>query len=375
MIIKDEREGKIPKLATVLPKSFDKPDDPWYSYLTIDVLWKVFGYTVLHPWVAWVLVLCLRAQATPWHHVEMRVAVGWAILVSVVNIVNIISYRIAYGSAREVDLSDEVIVVTGGVEGLGALIAEVYGMRRANIAVLDTKKVDEEVSEENGILYYECDVGDAAQVEAVAKEIVEDLGPPTVLINNAGIVQPSSILDSTPAQVEQTFRTNTLSHFNTLRSFLPYMLQEQRGTIVTVSSVLGHLGAANLSAYTASKAALLALHASLRAEIAQHPAGAEIKTILVTPGQMSTKMFAGVKTPSNFLAPIVAPVDIAKEIIRLVEKGESGDVAVPLYSRWVQVLGVLPVGVQTLIRRWTGVDRAMAGFAKSAALGEKSGKF
>jgi NAD(P)-dependent dehydrogenase (short-subunit alcohol dehydrogenase family) len=374
MII-DDRDGKIPKIATVLPKSFDKPDDPWYTYLTIDVLWKVFGYTVLHPWVAWVLVLCLRAQATPWHHIEMRVAVSWAITVSVVNVFNIISYRIAYGRSREIDLSEEVIVVTGGVEGLGALIAEVYGMRRANIAVLDTKKVDDETSEENGILYYECDVGDAAQVEAAAKEIVEDLGPPTVLINNAGIVHPKSILESTPAEVEQTFRTNTLSHFNTLRSFLPYMLQERRGTIVTVSSVLGHIGASNLSAYAASKAALLALHSSLRAEIAQHPAGAEIKTILVTPGQMSTKMFAGVKTPSNFLAPVVAPVDVAKEIIRLVERGESGDVAVPLYSRWIQVLGVLPVGVQTLVRKWSGVDRAMAGFAANRGVGEKSGKF
>ena len=138
------------------------------------------------------------------------------------------------------------------------------------------------------------------------------------------------------------------------------MLREGRGTIVTVSSVLGSLGAANLSSYTASKAALLALHQSLRAELAQHPDGKEIKTILVTPGHMSTKLFAGVKTPSNFLAPIVAPVDIAKGILKLIEKGESGEVAVPLYSQYIQILGLLPVGVQTLIRRWSGIDTAAA---------------
>lgn len=159
---------------------------------------------------------------------------------------------------------------------------------------------------------------------------------------------------------------NTISHFHTLRTFLPYMLQEGRGTIVTVSSVLGHLGAANLSAYAASKAGLLALHHSLRAELAQNPDAKEMKTILVTPGQMGTKMFAGIKTPSNFLAPIVTPADVAKDIIRLVERGESGEVALPLYSRYIQILGVLPIGIQQLVRSWSGLDKAVgkAGQAK-----------
>jgi len=137
------------------------------------------------------------------------------------------------------------------------------------------------------------------------------------------------------------------------------MLREGRGTIVTVTSVLGRLGAANLSAYAASKAALHALHQSLRAELAQNPAAKEIKTILVTPGQMGTNMFAGVKTPSNFLAPIVSPAQVAKDILGLIEKGESGEVALPLYSRYIDVLGALPVGVQAVVRRWSGVDTAI----------------
>jgi short-subunit dehydrogenase len=137
------------------------------------------------------------------------------------------------------------------------------------------------------------------------------------------------------------------------------MLAENRGTIVTVSSVLGHLGATNLSAYTASKAALLALHQSLRAELAQNPDAKDIKTILVQPGQMGTNMFAGVATPSNFLAPIVTPAEIGKDIIRMIEKGESGEVCLPLYSKYIQILGVLPVGVQYLVRRWSGMDKAV----------------
>ncbi|KAF2678242.1 short chain dehydrogenase/reductase [Lentithecium fluviatile CBS 122367] len=360
---------KLREVSVKLPQKRERPDEPWHHYLTVDLIWYVLGYTLFHPFVSCVLVLCLRAQYTPWHAPEMRVAIAWAMLMTAVGIFGVFSDRVAYGRPREVDLSEEVIVITGGVEGLGGLLAETYGMRNANVAVLDTKKVDYDEAEEKGVLYYECDVSNAKQVEAVAAEIVEDLGPPTILINNAGIVHTKSILDSTAEEVELTFRTNTLSHFTTLRTFLPYMLRERRGTIVTVSSVLGHLGAANLSSYAASKAALLALHHSLRAELAQIPDADEIKTILVTPGQMSTKMFGNVKTPSNFLAPVISPAEVAKDILKLIEKGESGEVAVPLYARYAQVLGVLPVGVQKIVRSLSGVDTAIAkaGLAKKEA--------
>jgi len=351
--------SSIREVPVQLPKSFDRPDEPWHYYINVDLIWYVLGYTVFHPFVSWVVVLCLRAQYTPYENIEMRIAMAWAMLMTVTGIFGLISDRIAWGSPREVDLEEEVIVITGGVDGLGGLLAETYGMRNANIAVLDMKEVDEDEAENKGVVYYKCDVSDAKQVEAAVAKIVDDLGAPTILINNAGMVQTKSILDSTAEDVERTFRVNTLSQFTTLRTILPHMLKEGRGTIVTVSSVLGHLGAANLSAYTASKAALLALHHSLRAELAQNPAAKDIKTILVQPGQMGTTMFAGLKTPSNFLAPVVTPADIGKDIIKLIERGESGEIALPLYSKYIQILGVLPVGVNHLVRKWSGMDKAV----------------
>ncbi|KAL6707759.1 hypothetical protein ACN47E_003880 [Coniothyrium glycines] len=356
------------QLPVQLPKPSDRPDEPWHHYLTVDLIWYVLGYTLFHPFVSWILVLCLRAQYTPYGNTEMRAAMAWAMLMTAIGIFGIVSDRIAFGSPREIDLAEEVIVVTGGVDGLGGLLAETYGMRNANIAVLDLKHVGQDEAEEKGVVFYQCDVSDATQVEQAVAKVVKDLGPPTILINNAGIVHFKPILETTAAEVERTFQVNTLSHFHTLRAFLPHMLKEGRGTIVTVSSVLGHLGSANLSAYTASKAALLALHHSLRAELAQDPKARDIKTILVTPGLMSTKMFAGIKTP-NFLGPVVTPAEIAKEIIRLIERGESGDIALPLYSRWIHFLGVMPTGVQTLIRRFSGLDTAVgkAGLTQKAA--------
>lgn len=168
---------KLKEVNVSLPRKFDTPDEPWHRYVTVDLLHHVLGYTVFHPFVSCVVVLCLRAQYTAWHALEMRIAIAWALLMCSIGIFNIFSDRLAYGAPREVDLSEEVIVVTGGVDGLGGLLAETYGMRNANVAVLDMKKVDDEEAEEKGVLYYQCDVGDAKQVEAAVAEIVEDVRP------------------------------------------------------------------------------------------------------------------------------------------------------------------------------------------------------
>ena len=113
--------------------------------------------------------------------------------------------------------------------------------------------------------------------------------------------------------------------------------------------------------YTAAKAGLLAMHASLQAELSYspHPATSNIRTVLVAPGQLSTSLFAGVKTPSKFLAPLVEPVELAKEIVAMVDSGRSGELRFPFYARWIPVLQALPPGLQVLVRSWSGLDRAM----------------
>lgn len=126
-----------------------------------------------------------------------------------------------------------------------------------------------------------------------------------------------------------------------------------------MSSVLGHLGAAQLSDYSASKAGLIALHHSLTAELKAYP---NIKTVLVEPGQLSTPLFSGTVTPNSFFAPVLEPVDVAREIIATIDKGSSAVLAMPLYARWVGWMGVLPVGVQVIARKLSGIDGAMKTF-------------
>ena len=172
-----------------------------------------------------------------------------------------------------------------------------------------------------------------------------------------------NLLDLSMEQVERSIFVNLLAHFYTIKVFLPAMLRAGRGTIVTMSSVIGITGAAQLTDYAAAKAGLIAMHTSLSAELRAHSG---IKTVLVTPGQLSTPLFEGVKTPSRFFAPIVEPVEIAKAIIETIDRGESVVLAMPLYARWAGWLNVLPVGVQQVGRWMSGVDVGMKHFKKAS---------
>ncbi|KAK5134580.1 hypothetical protein LTR08_006366 [Meristemomyces frigidus] len=362
-------------------------EKPWHAHLTIDLLARILQRSIFHPFIACLFPLCQRAVGSPYSSSAVIVTCTYAALVTLVWLLGILNQRAAYGAPRELDWETEVVVITGGASGLGRVMTEMFGMRGASVAVLDVREPETQGRSEGlaGVRFYQCDVGDAALVEK-AKELIEkDLGTPTIVINNAGIVNGKSILTLSATEVENNFRVNTLSHFHTLRAFLPGMLaSESGGTIVTVASVLGKLGASHLSDYSASKAALIAMHASLRAELASPnaPVGADnLRTILVTPGQLSTPLFAGLETPSTFLGPVVEPVELAREIVRMIDLGESGEISMPLYARWVDWLAVLPAALQKLVRGVSGMDRAMENFkivdtaevkkASSAATEEK----
>ncbi|KAK0333694.1 hypothetical protein LTR91_022487 [Friedmanniomyces endolithicus] len=345
------------------------PAKPWHEHITIDLLAHVLNRSLFHPFIAWLIPLCQRAVGAPYDSFNFTATCIYASIVTLIWILGFLDTRVAYGLSRELDWDEEVVVITGGASGLGKILAETYGMRGASVAVLDVRDPEEESEGLASVKFYKCDVGDAEAVVRAREQIEKDLGTPTILINNAGIVHGKPLLGPnslTPASIAQTLRINTLAHFHTLQTFVPGMLASPTGgTIVTISSVLGKLGASHLADYTASKAALLALHASLRAELGSPtaPEGAErIRTVLVTPGQLSTTLFAGVQTPSSFLGPVVEVVELAREIVRMVDAGESGEISMPFYTRYIGWLHVLPAGLQRVVRKLSGMDRAMEGF-------------
>ncbi|KAI5243416.1 NAD(P)-binding protein [Aureobasidium subglaciale] len=280
-----------------------------------------------------------------------------------------INTRVGNGKARKLVWNQQIAVITGGAGGLGWLVAKILELKGVSVAVWDVKAPEESEREEGGVQWYRVDVTDVQEVEKAWQRVKDDLGTPTILVNNAGIVNGLPLLSLTAAQYTRCFAINTLSHFHTTRTFLPSMLSSPLGgTIVTVSSVLGHLGASHLTDYTASKAALLAFHTSLRAEISQlssspqHPGAKNIRMLLVKPGQLSTAMFSTLKSPSDFFGPVVQAKDLAKAIVDGIEEGRDGVVAMPVYAHLVEWLGVLPTGLQRAARWMSGVDGAMKTF-------------
>ncbi|KAI9591487.1 hypothetical protein BDF19DRAFT_454794 [Syncephalis fuscata] len=216
-------------------------------------------------------------------------------------------YGIAYvlRPKGRIDWKDQVVVITGGASGLGNCLAEGLALRGADVAILD---INETKSHMNNIRSYKCDLRDPDMIKTVANRIREEIGTPTILINNAAVVYPGSILDIEPDKVRQTFEVNTISHFWTVREFLPDMLEADRGHIVTVASLLGCIGAGGLTAYSSSKG---------------------VRTTLVCPGHLSTAMF-GMLLPANaFLLPILSPIDLSIGMIETIEKNANIDLYMP----------------------------------------------
>lgn len=162
--------------AETMPASnYPRPPqrDSWFAPLSIDLFVKVLKVTFLHPFVCWMIPLCFRAQTVRWEAPRMIGSIAWASFITLVWMAGVVNQRVAHGLPREVDLSEEVIVITGGASGLGMLVAEVYGMRGATVAVLDVN--DMENGEARGVTYYKCDVGDKNQIAKVAAEIEKDV--------------------------------------------------------------------------------------------------------------------------------------------------------------------------------------------------------
>lgn len=155
------------------------PSTPWTTNLTIDILLKVLTHTLFNPFLAWILVLCLRAQVTPSTDPAWILAVSYAICLTLVFVARGVNHRVAHGIPRTFDPGREVVLVTGGASGLGLLIAQMYGMKGASVAVLDIRDIGEEEYEEvfgDGVRYYRGDVGDRAGLESVRERIVDEVG-------------------------------------------------------------------------------------------------------------------------------------------------------------------------------------------------------
>ena len=187
-------------------------------------------------------------------------------------------------------------VVTGGAGGIGTAICKRLAAKYQVIACYfkdgrhDEAKRWHMTLKEAGydieIVY--ADIANFSDCEKLTSLVMERFGRIDVLVNNAGITQDSSLKKMTPQQWQQVIDANLTSVFNMTRNVLPAMLEKNYGRIISISSVVGHMGNAGQTNYAAAKAGMSGFTKSLASEVGSRG----ITVNCVAPGFIDTDMTA-----------------------------------------------------------------------------------
>ncbi|KAF8456764.1 hypothetical protein BDZ91DRAFT_777688 [Kalaharituber pfeilii] len=228
---------------------------------------------------------------------------------------------------------EEIIVVTGGSAGIGEKIVMDLSERlkekgkKGKIAVIDIMPLGYEAPD--NVVFFKADLSIPTEIAAAAEQIRQNVGHPTVLINNAGVCRGKSILDATEKDLRLVFDVNVLSHWLMAKEFLPEMIKKGHGHIVTVASIGAYVQAPRMVDYNASKAASLSFYEGLKQELKFTYKAPKIRTTIVTQGYVKTPLFEGYNHHSTFLYPPLQPETVAEAIVDQVLSGKGGHITLP----------------------------------------------
>jgi 3-oxoacyl-[acyl-carrier protein] reductase len=190
------------------------------------------------------------------------------------------------------DLKNRVAVITGGAQGFGFSIAERFIQSGAFVIIWDldeeaAKKAKEKLKSDN-FSYQILDVTNSDQIEQNLKEVETKFNKIDIFINNAGIAGLNTTVAKYPLdEWKKVINLNLNSVFYCCKAVVPIMEKNNYGRIVNISSIAGKEGNPNASAYSSSKAGVIALTKSLGKELAQK----SISVNCVTPAAAKTRIF------------------------------------------------------------------------------------
>lgn len=190
------------------------------------------------------------------------------------------------------ELKGKVALVTGGAQGIGAVLVQKLASMGVKVAVVDYKeeKLHSYVNQlkEQGLLVYAfpADVADSKAVDEIVDYMEREVGPIDMLVNVAGILSGGPIQTFSDEDWARTFSVNTTGVFYVSRAVSRYMIPRKQGSIVTVGSNAASVPRISFAAYSASKAATIMFTKCLGLELAEH----NIRCNIVSPGSTDTDM-------------------------------------------------------------------------------------
>ncbi|RLD17431.1 MAG: 3-oxoacyl-ACP reductase [Caldiserica bacterium] len=211
-------------------------------------------------------------------------------------------------------LKDKVSVITGGAQGIGRAIAELFHKEGAKVCVCDVDEEKLKEVEKEGMKGYKLDVRKLEEVEKVFNEIVKDFDGIDVLVNNAGITRDNLIIRMSEEEWDLVIDINLKGVFNCSKVASKIMMKKRSGVIINISSIIGQIGNPGQVNYSASKAGVIGITKTLAKELA----GRNIRVNAIAPGFIKTRMTD------------VLPEDVKNrmlENIPLKRFGEPSDVA------------------------------------------------
>ena len=246
---------------------------------------------------------------------------------------------------------DKTVLITGGADGIGFILAEKSIREGATTIILwdineenlneAVAKLSDKATTSGSIV----DVSDPSSVKEAAHQALEQHGHVDILINNAGVIFGKSFVEHTDEDIQRTVGVNQLALMYVTKAFLPSMMERNEGHIVAITSSAGLTPNPGMVAYVSSKWGAVGWIESLKIEIGRtHPA---IRFLNVMPGYIGTKMFKGVTPPR--MMPLLDPDDITERIIYAIKKNKTRLKAPALVKITTLSRGLLPEKVYNLV--------------------------
>ncbi|RZJ65535.1 MAG: 3-ketoacyl-ACP reductase [Flavobacterium sp.] len=212
-------------------------------------------------------------------------------------------------------LKGKTAIITGAGKGLGKAIALALAAEGVNLGLVgrttsDLENLAQTIKQSNPeiiVAVATANIGNYHEVRTAIASVAETLKTIDILVNNAGVLKVGGFLELPVEEWEQIFQINVLGTYYTIHETLPFILAQGKGDIINIASTAGLKGAAKMSAYGASKAAVINLTESLMQEVRK----SNIRVTTVNPSTIATDMTLTAGFTDGNVEKVLQPEDLA----------------------------------------------------------------